>query len=173
MALVEFFGDFRRQIRIQRVKLYHIDPWKHSKYKPEEPRTRKPTDGWTMGGGSREASRKASGGEASGEASEEASGEASGGEASRAIWGTQTDSVRFVFSRRNPFSRLQGHIFCTRGRTRCVSKRRKNGLKPAKMHIRGVPKRIDIFKKVTGIERDFDETRFEAIQKHFHRKFIR
>ena len=31
-ALVEVFGDFRRRIRIQHVKLYHIDPWKHRKY---------------------------------------------------------------------------------------------------------------------------------------------
>ena len=29
---VEVFGDFRRRIRIQRVELYHIDPWKHRKY---------------------------------------------------------------------------------------------------------------------------------------------
>ena len=31
LALVEVFGDFRRQIRIQHVELYHIDPWKHRK----------------------------------------------------------------------------------------------------------------------------------------------
>ena len=32
LALVEVFGDFRCQIRIQHVALYHIDPWKHRKY---------------------------------------------------------------------------------------------------------------------------------------------
>ncbi len=32
LALVEVFGDFRRQIRIQRVELYHIDPWKHREF---------------------------------------------------------------------------------------------------------------------------------------------
>ena len=33
VALVEVFGDFRPQIRIQHVELYHnIDPRKHRKY---------------------------------------------------------------------------------------------------------------------------------------------
>ena len=32
LALVEVFGYFRHQIRIQHVALYHIDPWKHRKY---------------------------------------------------------------------------------------------------------------------------------------------